>query len=64
MTSFFMNQTFPENWFRAAVPVTPSPIVGQMAAALPQWRAGRNNGNGIYVADDPPPPPFNVTTVR
>ncbi|KAJ7231824.1 Chloroperoxidase [Mycena rebaudengoi] len=61
MTSFFMNQTFPENWFRAAVPVTPSPIVGQMAAALPQWRAGRNNGNGIYVADDPPPPPFNVT---
>ncbi|KAJ7236327.1 hypothetical protein C8J57DRAFT_1530137 [Mycena rebaudengoi] len=63
MTSFFMNQTFPENWFRAAVPVTPSPIVGQMAAALPQWRAGRNNGNGIYVADDPPPPPFNVTTV-
>ncbi|KAJ7232409.1 Chloroperoxidase [Mycena rebaudengoi] len=61
MTSFFMNQTFPENWFRAAVPVTPSPIVGQMAAALPQWRAGGNNGNGIYKADDPPPPPFNVT---
>ncbi|KAJ7846191.1 Chloroperoxidase [Mycena olivaceomarginata] len=45
ITSFFMNQTFPENWFRAAAPVLGSPIPGQIAAALPQWVPGHNDEN-------------------
>ncbi|KAJ7159356.1 hypothetical protein C8R43DRAFT_1124565 [Mycena crocata] len=61
MTSFFMNQTFPENWFRAAAPVLGGPIPGQIAAALPQWVLGHNDENGVFVADPPPPAPFNVS---
>jgi hypothetical protein len=51
MTCFLMNQTFPENWFRAAAPVLGSPIPAEIAAALPQWVAGRNDENGVFVAD-------------
>ncbi|KAJ7020714.1 Chloroperoxidase [Mycena alexandri] len=60
VTSFVMNQTFPENWFRASAPVLPSPLTTQIAAALPQWVAGHNE-NGVFVADPPPPAPFNVS---
>ncbi|KAJ7282211.1 Chloroperoxidase [Mycena rebaudengoi] len=62
ITSFFMDQTFPENWFRAAAPVLGSPIPAQIAAALPQWVPGRNDENGIYVPDPPAPPPFNISS--
>ncbi|KAJ7127271.1 Chloroperoxidase [Mycena crocata] len=61
ITSFFMNQTFPENWFRSATPFTGGPIPGQIAAALPQWVPGHNDENGVFVADPPPPAPFNVS---
>ncbi|KAJ7874621.1 hypothetical protein B0H13DRAFT_2348460 [Mycena leptocephala] len=61
MTCFLMNQTFPENWFRAAAPVLGSPIPAEIAAALPQWVAGRNDENGVFVADPEPPPPFNIS---
>ncbi|KAF8146848.1 Chloroperoxidase [Mycena galopus ATCC 62051] len=59
--SFFRNQTFPQNWFRAAVPVTGA-INGLTATeildAIP-IAPGRNNAQGVYVADPAPPPPFN-----
>ncbi|KAJ7181321.1 Chloroperoxidase [Mycena crocata] len=62
ISSFFMNQTFPENWFRAAAPVTGGgSFPGQIAAALPQWVAGHNDRNGVFVADPSSPPPFNVS---
>ncbi|KAJ7282237.1 hypothetical protein C8J57DRAFT_1218468 [Mycena rebaudengoi] len=61
ISSFFMNQTFPENWFRAAAPVLGSPIPAQIVAALPQWVPGRNDENGIFVPDPPVPPPFNIS---
>ncbi|KAJ7936150.1 Chloroperoxidase [Mycena leptocephala] len=60
--SFFMNQTFPENWFRAAAPVLGSPIPGEIAAALPQWVPGHNDENGVFVADLQPPAPFNISS--
>ncbi|KAF7310011.1 Aromatic peroxygenase [Mycena indigotica] len=59
--SFFRNQTFPANWHRAAAPVTGAtvgPIIGQLVAGV-GVPAGRNNPNGIYVADPLPPAPFN-----
>jgi len=59
--SFFRNQTFPPNWFRAASPVTGAimgPTVVQVMAAIP-LSPGRNNAQGVYVADPAPPPPFN-----
>ncbi|KAJ7114332.1 Chloroperoxidase [Mycena epipterygia] len=62
ISSFFMNQTFPENWFRAAAPVLGSPIPGEIAAALPQWVPGHNDENGVFVADPPPPAPFNISS--
>ncbi|KAJ6521092.1 Chloroperoxidase [Mycena vulgaris] len=62
ITSFFMNQTFPENWFRAAAPVLGSPIPGEIAAALPQWIPGHNDENGVFVADPQPPAPFNISS--
>ncbi|KAJ7307693.1 Chloroperoxidase [Mycena albidolilacea] len=62
ITSFFMNQTFPENWFRAAAPVLGSPIPAEIAAALPQWVPGRNDENGVFVADPRPPAPFNISS--
>ncbi|KAJ7186452.1 Chloroperoxidase [Mycena filopes] len=61
VTSFFMNQTFPENWFRAAVPFAGSPLTGEIAAALPEWFPGHNDENGVFVADPQPPPPFNIS---
>ncbi|KAJ6612029.1 Chloroperoxidase [Mycena sp. CBHHK59/15] len=60
ITSFFMNQTFPKNWFRAAAPVLGTPIIGEIAAALPQWVPGHND-EGVFVADPPPPAPFNIS---
>ncbi|KAJ7917256.1 Chloroperoxidase [Mycena leptocephala] len=62
ITSFFMNQTFPENWFRAAAPVLGSTIPGQIAAGLPEWVPGHNDENGIFVADPPAPAPFNISS--
>ncbi|KAJ7188772.1 Chloroperoxidase [Mycena filopes] len=59
--SFFRNQTFPQNWFRAASPVTGAingATVNQIMAGVPT-PAGRNNDQGVYVADPLPPPPFN-----
>ncbi|KAJ7271644.1 hypothetical protein C8J57DRAFT_1319447, partial [Mycena rebaudengoi] len=61
ITSFFMNQTFPENWFRAASPVLGSPIPAQIAAALPNWIPGHNDENGVFVADPQAPAPFNIS---
>ncbi|KAJ7848181.1 hypothetical protein B0H14DRAFT_3867300, partial [Mycena olivaceomarginata] len=61
MTSFFMNQTFPENWHRAAVPVLGSPIPAEVMAALPEWVPGHNDENGVFVADPKPPAPFNIS---
>jgi len=61
ISSFFMNQTFPENWFRAAVPVLGSPIPAEIAAALPQWVPGHND-KGVFVADPQPPAPFNISS--
>lgn len=64
--SFFRNQTFPPNWFRAASPVTGSingATVSQIMAAIPMV-PGRNNAQGVYVADPVPPPPFNSSFVR
>ncbi|KAJ7280838.1 Chloroperoxidase [Mycena rebaudengoi] len=62
MTSFFMNQTFPENWFRAAAPILGSPIPAEVAAALPEWVPGHNDENGVFVADPQPPAPFNISS--
>lgn len=59
--SFFRNQTFPPNWFRAASPVTGAMngvAVSALLAAVPT-PPGRNNAQGVYVADPAPPPPFN-----
>ncbi|KAJ7114656.1 Chloroperoxidase [Mycena crocata] len=61
MTSFFMEQRFPDNWFRAASPNQSSAIFGQLAAALPEWPPGHNDENGVFVVDPPPPAPFNVS---
>ncbi|KAK7057640.1 Cloroperoxidase [Favolaschia claudopus] len=61
IASFFRNQTFPRNWFRAASPVTGAIInatVSQIKAAIPT-SPGRNNAQGMFVADPDPPPPFN-----
>ncbi|KAJ7120812.1 hypothetical protein C8R44DRAFT_877142 [Mycena epipterygia] len=60
--SFFRNQTFPQNWFRAATPVSGSESAGQIFAGVPGIVPGRNNEQGVYVADPPPPAPFNVRT--
>ncbi|KAJ6497551.1 hypothetical protein C8R45DRAFT_983364 [Mycena sanguinolenta] len=59
--SFFRNQTFPPNWFRAASPVSGAingATVNQLLAAIP-IAPGRNNAQGVFVADPAPPPPFN-----
>ncbi|KAJ6570435.1 hypothetical protein B0H10DRAFT_2237808 [Mycena sp. CBHHK59/15] len=52
--SFFRNQTFPKNWFRAATPVSGSESAGQISAGVPGIVPGRNNEQGVYVADPPP----------
>ncbi|KAJ7652694.1 Chloroperoxidase [Mycena polygramma] len=61
ISSFFMNQTFPENWHRAAVPVLGSPIPAEITAALPQWVPGHNDETGVFVADPEAPAPFNIS---
>ncbi|KAJ7592839.1 Chloroperoxidase [Mycena floridula] len=63
ISSFFRNQTFPQNWFRPATPVTGAvngPTVAQIFSAV-GVAPGRNNEQGVYVADPPPPAPFNVS---
>ncbi|KAJ7336752.1 hypothetical protein DFH08DRAFT_813075 [Mycena albidolilacea] len=61
--SFFRNQTFPQNWFRAASPVTGGESAGQIEAGVPGFVPGRNNEQGVYVADPPPPPaPFSSSS--
>ncbi|KAJ6574429.1 hypothetical protein B0H19DRAFT_1371497 [Mycena capillaripes] len=59
--SFFRNQTFPSNWFRAATPVsgaTNAPAMNQIMAAIP-IAPERNNAQGVYVADPLPPALWN-----
>ncbi|KAJ7231135.1 hypothetical protein C8J57DRAFT_1385614 [Mycena rebaudengoi] len=64
INSFFRNQTFPPNWFRAAKLVT-SAINGatqaQLMAVVPV-APGRNNAQGVSVADPAPPPPWNSSS--
>ncbi|KAF9028894.1 Cloroperoxidase [Hymenopellis radicata] len=62
ITTFFMNQTFPENWHRAAVPILGGSIPSEIMAALPEWVPGHNDENGVFVADPPVPAPFNITS--
>ncbi|KAJ7501580.1 hypothetical protein B0H11DRAFT_2224456 [Mycena galericulata] len=63
ISSFFRDQRFPENWFRPATQIvgaTNGPIVAELLAGVGVV-PGRNNGYGVYVADPPPPAPFNVS---
>ncbi|KAJ6534230.1 hypothetical protein B0H19DRAFT_1185571 [Mycena capillaripes] len=58
--SFFLN--FPQNWHRAAAPVTSeilSNTSSQLAAAIPIF-AGHNDAQGNFVPDTPPPAPFDA----
>ncbi|KAF7314220.1 Cloroperoxidase [Mycena kentingensis (nom. inval.)] len=61
--SFFRNQTFPENWFRAAAPVTgaASAATVNLIMAGVGIVPGRNNANGVYVPDPLPPAPWNAS---
>ncbi|KAF7333727.1 Cloroperoxidase [Mycena venus] len=62
LDSFFRNETFPPNWYRAAVPITGATnakVSGAILAGIPENVPGRNNEQGVFVADPPPPPPFN-----
>ncbi|KAJ7266285.1 Chloroperoxidase [Mycena rebaudengoi] len=61
MTSFLMDEKFPDNWFRNGSPMQGLSIPAQIAAALPQWVPGRNDENGVFVADPPAPAPFNIS---
>ncbi|KAJ7588830.1 Chloroperoxidase [Mycena floridula] len=63
ISSFFRNQTFPQNWFRPTslfVGTINGPAIAQISSAL-GIAPGRNNEQGVYVADPPPPAPFNVS---
>ncbi|KAJ7247235.1 hypothetical protein C8J57DRAFT_1724519 [Mycena rebaudengoi] len=62
--SFFRNQMFPKNWFRAATPVSGSESASQISAGDPGIVPGRNSEQGVYVADPPPPAPFNASPAR
>jgi hypothetical protein len=64
MTSFLMNQTFPDSWFRGGAPTPGASFPAQIAAALPEWIPGHNDENGVFVADPPAPAPFNISGVR
>ncbi|KAJ7496829.1 Chloroperoxidase [Mycena latifolia] len=59
--SFFRNQTFPPNWFRAANLVTGAINAATVSQLLDGVGVppGRNDAQGVYVADPAPPPPFN-----
>ncbi|KAJ6524585.1 Chloroperoxidase [Mycena vulgaris] len=60
--SFLRNQSFPQNWHRAAAPVTGeilSNTSNQLAAAIPIF-AGHNDAQGNFVPDTPPPAPFDA----
>ncbi|KAJ6474113.1 Chloroperoxidase [Mycena vulgaris] len=53
---------FPQNWHRAAAPVTGeilSNTSSQLAAAIPIF-AGHNDAQGNFVPDTPPPAPFDA----
>ncbi|KAJ7343255.1 hypothetical protein DFH08DRAFT_1009745 [Mycena albidolilacea] len=59
--SFFRNQTFPANGFHASGPVTGAMIgaaIAQIASAI-LIPPGRNDAQGVYVADPPPPASWN-----
>ncbi|KAF7309085.1 Cloroperoxidase [Mycena kentingensis (nom. inval.)] len=59
--SFFRNQTFPDNWFRSAGTLNAT-AVGIVAAQINSaiaTPAGRNNAQGVFVLDPPPPAPWN-----
>ncbi|KAJ6517650.1 hypothetical protein DFH09DRAFT_1428771 [Mycena vulgaris] len=60
--SFLRNQSFPQNWHRAAAPVTGeilSDTSSQLSAAIPIF-AGHNDAQGNFVPDTPPPAPFDA----
>ncbi|KAF8192280.1 Chloroperoxidase [Mycena galopus ATCC 62051] len=64
--SFLRNQSFPQNWHRAAAPVTggilgntSNQVAAQVAAAIPVF-AGHNDAQGNFVPDTPPPAPFDA----
>ncbi|KAF8900069.1 Chloroperoxidase [Mucidula mucida] len=62
INSFFRDQRFPDNWFRAAVPVvaaTNGATVAELFSGV-GVQPGRNNDEGVYVADPPPPAPFDT----
>ncbi|KAF9052203.1 Cloroperoxidase [Hymenopellis radicata] len=62
ISSFFRDQKFPDNWFRAAVPVvaaTNGATVAELFSGV-GVQPGRNNDQGVFVADPPPPAPFNT----
>ncbi len=66
INSFFRDQRFPDNWFRAAVPVvaaTNGATVAELFSGV-GVQPGRNNDEGVYVADPPPPAPFDTGLVR
>ncbi|KAJ7252257.1 Chloroperoxidase [Mycena rebaudengoi] len=60
--SFLRNQSFPQNWHRAAAPVTGEDLgntSGQLFGAIPIF-AGHNDAQGNFVPDTPPPAPFDA----
>jgi hypothetical protein len=63
--SFLRNQSFPQNWHRAAAPVTGEDLgntSGQLFGAIPIF-AGHNDAQGNFVPDTPPPAPFDAHPV-
>ncbi|KAJ7263406.1 hypothetical protein C8J57DRAFT_1231276 [Mycena rebaudengoi] len=54
-------QMFPQNWFQATIPVSGSESAGQIFAGVPGIVPGRNNEQGVYIANPLPPGPFNAS---
>ncbi|KAJ7572910.1 Chloroperoxidase [Mycena floridula] len=63
ISSFFRNQTFPKNWFRATSLVTGSVNSAAVNQLFPGVGVapGRNNEHGVYVVDVSSPTLANVT---
>ncbi|KAF7328405.1 Cloroperoxidase [Mycena venus] len=60
--SFLRNQSFPQNWHRAAAPVTGDMLANTSLAlyeAIPIF-VGHNDAQGNFVPDTPPPAPFDA----
>ncbi|KAJ7342385.1 hypothetical protein DFH08DRAFT_811478 [Mycena albidolilacea] len=63
LSSFFRNQTFPKNWFRAATSVSGSEFAGQTFAGVSGIVPGRNSKQGVYVANPSSLALFNASTM-